>query len=57
MGGVLRMIISVGEILQTLLALILCWIFIVRFSIPRLLEWLEAMSIDETSVGKEDRYE
>jgi hypothetical protein len=51
------MIISVGEILQTILALILCWIFIVRFSIPRLLEWLEAMSIDETSVGKEDRYE
>lgn len=51
------MIVSVKEIILTILALIVCWIFIVRFSIPRLLEWLEAMSIDETSVGKEDRYE
>lgn len=48
---------SKGELIQTILALIACWIFIVRYSIPMLEEWLEGMCIDETTVRKEDRYD
>lgn len=40
---------SKGEIIQTILALIACWYFIVRYSIPMLEEWLEGLSIDETT--------
>lgn len=40
---------SKGELIQTILALIACWIFIVRYTIPMLEEWLEGLSIDETT--------
>ena len=56
-GGVLRMIVSVSEIILTILALILGWIFIVKFSVPQFLEWLDCMCIDDTSVRKEEEYE
>lgn len=40
---------SMDEIIKTILALIACWYFIVRYSIPMLEEWLEGLSIDETT--------
>ena len=48
------MIVSLSEIILTILALIACWIYMARVSVPALLEWLEAMNTDETSVRKED---
>lgn len=41
------------EIIMTVLALIVGAWFMIRFSIPHLLEWLECMSIDDTTDRKE----
>lgn len=43
------------EIILTIPALIVCWIFMVRYSMPMLLEWLEAMNTDETSAREGDK--
>lgn len=41
------------EIILTATTYILCVAFIIRFSIPCLIEWLEAIDIDETTEGSE----
>lgn len=45
---------SIGEIIQTILALIAGWYFIVRYSMPMLEEWLEGLSMDDTTEGSDD---
>lgn len=45
---------SKSEIILTILAVIACCVFMIRYSIPLLLEWLEALSIDETTTMTED---
>lgn len=42
------------EIILTGLAAIVCCVFLIRHSIPLLLEWLDTMSLDETEFRKED---
>lgn len=45
---------SKGEIILTAIAAIVgCW-FMIRYSIPLLLEWLDTMSLDETEFRKGD---
>ena len=48
---------SKGEIILTGLAAIVCCVFMIRHSIPLLLEWLDTMNIDDTTTGKDDRHE
>ena len=45
---------SKSEIILTILAVIVCCVFMIRYSIPLLIEWLEALSIDETTIMMED---
>ena len=44
---------SKAEFILTALAYIACVAFLIRYTIPHMLEWLEAMSIDETTEGRE----
>lgn len=48
---------SKSEIILTILALIVGSFIMIRFSIPMLLEWLDAVSIDDTTTGKDERHE
>lgn len=48
---------SKGEIILTGIAVIVCCVFMIRYSIPQLLEWLEAVSIEETTTRKDDNHE
>lgn len=43
-----------NEMLLTALLVIICVWYAVRRTIPLLLEWLECMSMDDTTTGKED---
>lgn len=42
-----------SEMILTVLALIACWIFFIRHTVPLLEEWLEAITQDETTDRKE----
>lgn len=44
-----------NEMILTGLLIAISW-YVVRRTIPLLLEWLDCMSIDETDVGKEDSF-
>jgi hypothetical protein len=48
---------SKNEIILTGLAAIVCCVFMIRYSIPLLLEWLECLDIDDTTTGEDDWYE
>lgn len=48
---------SKSEIILTGLALIVGSFIMIRYSIPMLLEWLDAVSIDETTTRKDDKHE
>ena len=42
-----------SEMILTALSLIACWIFMIRYSVPMLEEWLEAMTTDDTTERKD----
>ena len=48
---------SKSEIILTILAVIACCVCMIRHSIPLLIEWLETVSIDETTTMMEDHDE